>query len=96
MKYLFFILILVSCYFDTPKFKIGDKVRFKLPYEYYYACKNIGIIHNIIFTVSGKATYYLEPIKIDYRYNECPDRLVLFESDVWKYESILREDLPYE
>ena len=95
MKYLL-LLFLLACGLDNPKFKIGDKVYFKLPEEYFGECKNVGIVHNIIYTVTGRVTYRIEPFKMDYRYKACPDEFFMLEENVWRFSTILKDDIEYE
>lgn len=92
MKYLT-LLFLLSCSLDTPQLKIGDKVKFELNQELIGECSNVGTVYGITHTVTGRVTYTISTLR-DYKYRHCPEYLVLFEPQVRKYFTILREDLP--
>lgn len=89
----FILLFLLSCSLDKPKFNIGDKIRYDIPNDYVAVCSNIGTVYGITHTVTGKVTYTIIPYDT-YRYIECPHEFVLFETQVRKYFTVLREDLP--
>ena len=97
MKNLFLLLLLViaACYFQDPKYKIGDRVSFTVPIEHYLECRNSGTIVGIIYTVDGKATYSIapDPKVYQYRQSNCPDRFHFHEYAIRPYSRIIKEDV---
>lgn len=97
IKNLFLLLLLViaACYFDNAKYKIGDRVNYNVPIEYYSECRNTATIVGIIYTVDGKATYSINPDPKIYRYRQalCPDRFHLHEYAIRPYSRLIKEDV---
>jgi len=74
---------------------VGDKVKFDIPFDQMEFCTNIGEVYAITHTITGRVTYTISTLR-DYKYKDCPEYFVLFEPQVRKYFTILREDLPQD
>lgn len=97
MKNIFLLLLLViaSCYFETPKYQIGDRVNYNVPIEHYHECRNSATIVAIIYTVDGTPTYSIQPDPkiFRYRHSICPDRFHLHEYAIRPYSRVIKEDV---
>jgi hypothetical protein len=91
MRVILAILLLKSCSLEKPKFNIGDKVRFDIPFQFYYDCADIGTVKNILRTVTHNPVYVIET-KQSYKYKDCPKQLLLEERALRKYFSIFKEE----
>lgn len=89
------ICIVIGCSVKEPRYPIGTKVRFDLPNEYFEGCRDIGIVEDVIYTITGDATYVIKPIRKAWQ-RVCPEAFYLLETSIRPYSSILKEDIEYE
>ncbi len=81
MKYLLILLIPVAAFAGEPKFYLGQKVHFKVPFFYSHVCKNVAMVIEVTESYSRGLEYTLATTAQGNFPYGCPD-LIINEKDI--------------